>query len=131
MKTKVFVIIFYICAVSLHGCVLNSNFPTGTRNAPPALPKYPNALQEDSTIGVGVTGFKVYITTFNTSDTGESVVAFYRDRLLKSGWETFGKESFLNKEMCPFYVLYISSAPLQSGATKVELKLVEEPCQDR
>lgn len=115
--------------VGLGACTAPARFPKATRTAPPPLPAYPE-MRQAATREVWGGDSTLRTTTFQTADRPEAVVDFYRDRLLKEGWQpdSAARPVFHDRKACPLYHLYIETTRTVEGTTQVELQLAEAPC---
>lgn len=120
-----------IVVTVLLACTSRTNWPAATRVVPPAIPSYPGAQQEAVEVRKGVTGYDVRTITFRTTAAPQDVLGFYREHLTRGGWQMVGQESFVNRQACPIYTLFILPRPLDAQTTHIELRMVEEPCVDR
>jgi len=106
--------------------------PSVNRITPLALPQYPNTQQEVSSERMaGAT--HVQDITFQTTDTAEGVIAFYKDRLNSAGWKLSGQEDnavlvFSERKALPIYGILIKLQPGETNLTSVSISLSYGPC---
>jgi len=73
------------------------------------------------------------LLSFRTIASPATVIAFYRDTLLRDGWRVEDQENpneahFYWVEGCPVYGLTVSATSSLSDQTSVQLELIETPC---
>jgi hypothetical protein len=111
--------------VCLSGC--------GIRPGILALPEYPNAENtQNGTFIDNEEGYPERVTTFQTKDSPQKVLSFYKGRLVSAGWDvTFDTDIpyvFFDSSACPYYALYLTATSGANEMTDVELRLVEQFC---
>ncbi len=95
---------------------------------------YPGAQQPQVTPVVLYPDIPSQAVTFSTTDKPDAVLAFYRDVLLKEGWETPYHDApadslhFVWDKGCPLYDLDLLLKPQSEGRTEVEVKTDVDLC---
>jgi len=99
------------------------------------LPTYPRAQQLEIT-SPQLVGF-VYrsMTSFETVDSPDRVLAFYQNELIDAGWQPrFNKNDtrirlgFITRG-CPYYYLGVRTSQPRSHQTHVEVQLIKAVCR--
>ena len=116
---------YIIIVACLSGC--------GIRPSTLALPEYSNAENtRTSSFKDNEDGYPEQVITFQTRDSPQKVLGFYKGRLVNAGWEvSFDTDipyAFVDPRDCPYYVLYLTATPGANEMTDVELRLIERFC---
>jgi hypothetical protein len=106
--------------------------PTIRRSAPLSIPAYPNAQQEHPIIQPE-DGGNVQHIGFQTNDSPQTIIAFYKERLAKEGWLLAERtdDSFFRfgqTEAVPLYSLDVEVTPTARNGTAVRVRLWSGPC---
>jgi hypothetical protein len=118
-------------------------WPPPDRTEPLSIPQYPNAKNEQSSTKPSVPGFDNQYLEFQTDDSVEQVMEFYQTHLEQHAWHSIsaGYEdnpdstvygSYYvdggNEQGCPLYSFYSLIKPVETGETKVTIKLLSNTC---
>ncbi len=136
MKKEMLVAVLCL-AMALTACSSRScHLPSATRIAPPVIPDYPKPEQHTPVATVQTGTGTARDSSFLTSDTPQTVVAFYTTMLMHDGWEVVGSSpvpvddtdlTFRNGKVCPFYAYFVT-IEVRGEKTYVKLRLAESPC---
>lgn len=111
---------------------------SGPYAPPPAsvkkLPTYPGAQQPQVTPTVLYPDIPSETITFRTSDTPDTVLAFYRDTLVTEGWELSNYHPldafirFVWDRGCPLYYVDVLTKAEKGARTEVKVKTAVDLC---
>lgn len=125
-----------ICAIVVYG-LLGCNGPRPQPTAQ-SIPIYPNATQLNMrtipTNELNVLNSQVTETSFQTTDSPATVLTFYKDALLKEGWQISDHLpapttlALAYVDSCPWYTLNITLTTTSAGQTQASVVFFIRGC---
>jgi hypothetical protein len=100
----------------------------------PTIPDYPNSQNVQTRVGEQTNWLDARHTTFQTNDSPDKVLAFYRAHLPELGWTDKGAGynpstiRFEYRPGCQLYTLDIEAVGMPGGRTVVHLYLFPYTC---
>ena len=99
----------------------------------PTIPDYPNSQNVQTRIGEQANAPTRRRTTFQTSDSPDTVLAFYLAQLPQFGWKLVKHDNpshalFWYQPDCRSYLLDIEAMQQQTGTTLVQLQFAPSLC---
>jgi hypothetical protein len=134
---KKLIIVFIFIAFVISSVFMITQFksntcPTNHREESLHVPEYPSMSQKIvSEHMAGAT--QVQDISFQTTDTLEEIVAFYKDSFGRDGWKLLGEEdgkvlTFSQREALPIYGALLQIETVGNGLANVSVSIWSGPC---